>query len=218
MLVAFAFTLWSIWKARNSKVFQAVPWSEEETGLHAKQAHWEYEEAQRVLLQKVKQTERKFAKVPRASSFSINRTGPGITISYDGGINARAKSGSVAGLARNAQGEVLGTFAKSYRGIWDPGILEFLALREAIFWAKNKGWRFVVFEGDAIQVSNSVNSGECSLASSWGICQDIWLSTTSFDYCQFRWIKRQENKEAHRLVQLEKASFRRTTAPTIQNT
>ncbi|XP_050237967.1 uncharacterized protein LOC126687449 [Mercurialis annua] len=210
-LAIFSFYAWSIWKARNSKIFKDNPWSIEETVSFARQAKHEFDTAINV---------QPHTGLPNATRSTRSRGSPTtriglsretIIIQYDGGICKELKAGSVAGTAFSGEGAHLGSFARSFRGIWDPGIVEFLALREAVCWAKNNGWSNVIFEGDAIQVSKSINTGLCQLSDAWGLCQDIWLQSNSFDYKAFRWIKRGANKEAHRLVQLEKGELRRLT-------
>ncbi|XP_050231746.1 uncharacterized protein LOC126680641 [Mercurialis annua] len=208
-LSVFAFNAWSIWKARNSAVFKDSSWTIEDTTSYARQSKKDYDEANAAQLSKVTATEKKFRKCKTRHLSRSPLLSDAITIQYDGGISKETQSGSVAGIAFNNSGQSLGSFARSFRGMWDPGIVEFLALREASSWAKFNGWNNVIFEGDAIQVSKSVNSGACQITDAWGLCQDIWLLSNSFNHTEFRWIKRGLNKEAHKLVQLEKAQFRR---------
>ncbi|XP_050207311.1 uncharacterized protein LOC126656752 [Mercurialis annua] len=193
----FFFLIWAIWKARNNKAFKEVIWTIEDTVQVAVKNVEEYQTALTLNQQILSKLGGNRQRQPTCRSRS---TYPDhfVRISYDGATNKEYKFGTVARVAKLANGVVQGAESNIFRGIWDPGILEFLALREAMRWAKMKGWRNVIFEGDAIQVTDSVNSGNCSLATGWGICQDIWHLKDFFEETMHKVVR--FIKGAHRKV------------------
>ncbi|XP_050217692.1 uncharacterized protein LOC126668545 [Mercurialis annua] len=176
----FMFLMWAIWKARNFKVFKEKEWLE--------------------------------INVPSMRLGQIRRKAcPNhcIRINYDGAINVAYKFGTVAFVARNNNGTILDSKAAVFRGIWDLGVMEFLDLLEAMRWSIQKGWQSVFFEGDAVRITQSANSGFCYLATGWGICQDIWRLKHSLKETHFGWIERKSNREAHKEATEEKKIFLR---------
>ncbi|XP_055961881.1 uncharacterized protein LOC130015554 [Mercurialis annua] len=130
---------------------------------------------------------------------NIRGTPPGfLKLNYDAAVNIQQKHGFVGIVAKDDQGLPKGNFFAIFQFIWDPGILEMLALREAMNWAVSRGWTRVLFEGDALQVSNIVNSRRCVVASLHGICQDIWHLQNSFAEVSFLYVPRIQNSYAHR--------------------
>ncbi|XP_050224593.1 uncharacterized protein LOC126674217 [Mercurialis annua] len=203
----FVFHLWAIWKARNAAIFKDQMWTEMQTISFANDYTREFHQAQ----------EAKEMYIPKSPQprphLSSHRLGQGarptdsILIRYDAGTNKDHKFGAIAGIATDANGITLGSFTAIFQFIWDPGILEFLALREVIKWALRMNWTKVSFEGDVIQVSQSVNFENCSKAACWGICQDIWSLQSLLQFSSIGYIKRLQNREAHRLAQRAKALY-----------
>ncbi|XP_050238089.1 uncharacterized protein LOC126687574 [Mercurialis annua] len=131
-------------------------------------------------------------------------TGDVIIVKFDAGTQVNLKFGSIAWVASQGNGELMGSFSAIYKHIWNPGILEFLTLRDAMQWCLSKGWKKVKFEGDATQVTNAFTLGRCSLAKSIGICNDLWLLQSSYHLCQVIFIGRKNITKAHQLAQREK--------------
>ncbi|XP_050211430.1 uncharacterized protein LOC126661619 [Mercurialis annua] len=203
----FCFFLWSIWKARNSLIFKDHIWSVGDTIGNASTYKQEFGTAS--IIQSEGAAD--FRRPPPSDVVSP----PGtpvlnqhcLTIQYDAGTCAAARFGSVAGVAKDSSGRRVGSFSAIFRNIWDPGILEFLALREVMNWCISKAWTKVHFEGDAALVSQSINSGIPHSSASWGICNDIWHFKSLFEVCTFAHIPRKDNSEAHSLAQEAKDHF-----------
>ncbi|XP_050225533.1 uncharacterized protein LOC126675010 [Mercurialis annua] len=130
-----------------------------------------------------------------------------IKINFDAATSSSHHCGFIAAVARDSSGCVVNRFHACYRHIWDPGILEFLALRESLSWAISCGWYRVIFEGDALQVSQAANSGTVSDYKTWGICQDISRLRRSFTSCSICYVSRRFNMMAHELASSTKSLY-----------
>ncbi|XP_055960847.1 uncharacterized protein LOC126673877 [Mercurialis annua] len=148
----FCFTLWHLWKSRNAIIFREEYISIEDTVLLASKACSEY-----ILVLSLE---------PHTSNISSSTlTAPisfaslpqdCVKINVDAATDKQHHFGVVAAIARNSTGLIIGKFTAVFRAIWDPGILEFLAMREALNWAISNRWHSVLLEGDALQVIQSI--------------------------------------------------------------
>ncbi|XP_050222084.1 uncharacterized protein LOC126672181 [Mercurialis annua] len=146
------FTLWHIWKTRNAIIFRQEYYSIEDTILFASKACDEY-----ILVLSMEH--------PPNSTVSHTLSAPYpfyslprdcIKLSVDAATDKQHKFGVVAAIARNSSGLIIGQFSACFRAIWDSGILEFLAVREALNWAISHCWSSIWLEGDALQVIRSL--------------------------------------------------------------
>ncbi|XP_050233478.1 uncharacterized protein LOC126681967 [Mercurialis annua] len=123
-----------------------------------------------------------------------------IKVNYDAATSRDHHCGFVASIARDSDGVVIGRFHTYFRHIWDPGILELLALRESLNWAASRSWHYVIMEGDALQVSQVINSRKIIDYRTWGICQDVWCLQNKFAQCLVQYVSRQFNGLTHDLA------------------
>ncbi|XP_050229327.1 uncharacterized protein LOC126678472 [Mercurialis annua] len=197
----FCFLIWHIWKSRNNLIFKDQRDLFSEIISSSQKELQEFQESQNSLTRPTPPA--KNQNVPQVSSLPSGS----IKINYDAAVDKRNKRGFIGVIAMDCRGNALKKFSAFFSYIWDPGILEFLALRESMNWAFSLGWTNVVFEGDALQVSNTVNSRQCNIATYKGICDDIWHLQHTFNSAKIRFIPRQQNSAAHNWVQEVKFSF-----------
>jgi ribonuclease HI len=74
-------------------------------------------------------------------------------INTDGGLLMDARRGGAGGVARS-HSAYLGAWSKPYEGITDPLIVEALALRDGVIFAKLRGFPKVVMETDSLELIN----------------------------------------------------------------
>ncbi|XP_050217884.2 uncharacterized protein LOC130015137 [Mercurialis annua] len=211
-ITIFGYSLWHIWKAKNNLIFKADIPTLEDT-IHS-------------ILRDAEEFQQSMIKSPiphpcRSSNhiYSTNIQGIPtgfIKLNYDAAVDAQKKRGFVGIVSKDEHMCLKGKFSAAYKFIWDPGILEMLALREAMNWAISKGWKNTIFEGDALQITTIIKSQKCSIASIQGVCADIWHLQNSFDNIVFQSVPRQQNIEAHNWVQQQSEGIRLVPSKTDQ--
>ncbi|XP_050222156.1 uncharacterized protein LOC126672250 [Mercurialis annua] len=159
--------------ARNSLIFKENPWSVEDSVANASNYMQEFNLEKDMELEDICNSRNVHPTLSPPSHSTRSIPHNTIKLQYDAGTCTQFKFGSVAGIARDCSNKVIGRFSAIFRHIWDPGILEFLALRETMNWCISNKWKSVSFEGDVILVAQSINSGVPSSSASWGICKDI---------------------------------------------
>ncbi|XP_050217822.1 uncharacterized protein LOC126668680 [Mercurialis annua] len=196
----YCFTLWHIWKTRNNLIFREEEPTIEDTIRYIITDANEFEQSQI-----------KHHSVPRRNqTFQSPQSTANIIpsgfmkLNYDAAVDIQKKRGFVGIIAKDDHSIQREKISAQFRFIWDPGILKMLALREAMNWAISQHWKKVIFEGDALQVSNIINSRQCSNAALQGICEDIWYLQNSFITTSIQYIPRTQNSEAHNWVQAVK--------------
>ncbi|XP_050217472.1 uncharacterized protein LOC126668311 [Mercurialis annua] len=193
----YCFTLWHIWKQRNSKIFNDVQLTATETIRLILADAEEFKQSQELT-----ERDRRHVSQEQQGQMTVRATPPGfMKINYDAAVDVQRKKGFPGIIAKDASDMQKGKFSATFQFIWDPGILEMLALREAMNWSISRGWNKAIFEGDALQVSNIVNSGQCTISALRGICEDIWRLKTSFTEVFFQYVPRIQNSEAHKWAQ-----------------
>ena len=79
-------------------------------------------------------------------------------------------------------------------------MVEVLAARRALWFAKELGFQRLIVEGDSEVIINSINSDNMSKSEFGHILQDIKFLCSFFSHVSFIHIKRQGNCVAHRLA------------------
>ncbi|XP_055960687.1 uncharacterized protein LOC126668726 [Mercurialis annua] len=175
----FCFIIWFIWKTRNAAVFRQEIINAEDIMTLAYKAYDE------------------FLSFPQNSNTNVPSSSPTTHMP----VPAYMYSSDYIKINVDAATD------QTHRSIWDPGILKFLAVREALNWAIACKWHSVLTEGDALQIIQSLNSHDIHIASVWGICSDIWHLQSSFISCNFVHISRVFNLLAHKLANFCKLSL-----------
>ncbi|XP_050221560.1 uncharacterized protein LOC126671792 [Mercurialis annua] len=190
----FCFHLWYLWKSRNILLFKHLTIPVSEVIALSTSACSEFQEVQKIneCLEASGGAE-----VLGSPHPPISYPDHTIVLQYDAAVDKQKQLGVIAVVATNSQRQPIAKFSAIFRHIWDPGILELLALREAMNWASYNGWHSVSFEGDALQVSATINSGICTNVVWQNICEDIWHLQQAFDTSEFHYIPRRFNKDAH---------------------
>lgn len=86
-------------------------------------------------------------------------------------------------------------------------VLEALACRRALLFAKEIGLRQVVFEGDSAMVIQAITHGNSELAEYGHIVEDIRILAADFNFIQFSHVKRNCNVVADALAKKAKDSL-----------
>ncbi|XP_050224646.1 uncharacterized protein LOC126674262 [Mercurialis annua] len=128
----FAMIWKQIWKSRNKKIFESqdIP-----TSVTINAANQDCQEFHDTILKTDSRLISPFTRSPTYPSGSNSTIPEGfIKLSYDAAVNSQKRFGCIAVVAISSHQSRLHKFSAVFRYIWDPGILECLALREAMNW------------------------------------------------------------------------------------
>ncbi|XP_026416981.1 uncharacterized protein LOC113312443 [Papaver somniferum] len=101
-------------------------------------------------------------------------------------------------ILRNSTGSCEGIRGRNFHGGIDPEHAECLAFKEAILWESEIGLQKVNFEGDCLNVVNSVEYAKSSVH--WmneGLVNEIRQLLSKLSCCKVNYVKRQTNNVAH---------------------
>ncbi|KAL0005365.1 hypothetical protein SO802_012926 [Lithocarpus litseifolius] len=117
-------------------------------------------------------------------------------------LNGLRQLKACAGLGvviRDSAGLVIGALSQKIRLPSSVVMVEALAARRAVMFAKEISVFRVVVEGDSLQVIKAVNNSKLSMSSYGHIIDETRLLSTSFSCCNFVHVQREGNKLAHAL-------------------
>ena len=120
------------------------------------------------------------------------------------------KESSLAGIGViicDNRGKAIGALSMPIPLSNSVAVLEALACRRALLFAKEIGLRQVVFEGDSTMVIQAVTHGNAELAEYGHIVEDIMILAADFDFIQFSHVKRNCNVVADALAKKAKDSL-----------
>jgi ribonuclease HI len=121
-----------------------------------------------------------------------------IKINVDAAVGKGSGRGSVAAIARSAEGEYMGASAVVLNGKTEPETLEALACREAVALAYDIGARRVHVASDCLSVVRSIKEGTLGVYAQ--VISEIKVAMETFDMLSFVHERRASNKEAHNLA------------------
>jgi hypothetical protein len=119
-----------------------------------------------------------------------------IKINTDAGLAFEERKGGAGGVVRDLTG-FIAAWSKPLPGITDPMIVEAMALREGVIFAKLRGYSRVVVEVDCLEIVNLWDSRAVSRAVIAPILQDIAGLSSSFSSFVVQHVIRSSNTVAH---------------------
>ncbi|KAK6132750.1 hypothetical protein DH2020_033555 [Rehmannia glutinosa] len=131
-------------------------------------------------------------------------------ICFDGAISSQTASCGIGISAFDSNGLFLCGLSKKVRGIIDPEIAEFLALKEALLLASSLNLQSTSIFGDAAQVVLAANNQTLGSSASSGILQDIFSIASRVHIKGIFWFSRSCNFVSHFLAQFAKNMDRDT--------
>ena len=123
-------------------------------------------------------------------------------VNFDSAIFGITSSTSLGAIIRNDLGLVMATFTQPIPLPTSVEMVEVLAARGALCFAKDLGFNKVILEGDSEIIIKALNSG-CPSSSSFGhIIKDIKVLSSSLRNVLFSHTRRQGNRVAHEMAKL----------------
>ena len=126
---------------------------------------------------------------------------------FDAAIFRQSSSTRTGVIIRDNKGEAIGALSMPIPLSNSVAILEALACRRALLFAKEIGLRQVVFEGASAMVFQAITHGNSELAEYGHIIEDIRILAADFDFIQFSHVKRNCNVVADALAKKAKDSL-----------
>ncbi|XP_031124298.1 uncharacterized protein LOC116027009 [Ipomoea triloba] len=122
-----------------------------------------------------------------------------LKINTDAAMNTTSNMSGFGFIARDSDGLFVAAKYLSCSGIFQPRVTEALAVREALIWAKDKGFDAVCLESDAQVVIQGLGNSNSNTYFDL-VLMDIHKLTSSFLNISFMFVKRSANSAAHRLA------------------
>ncbi|XP_030487389.1 uncharacterized protein LOC115704315 [Cannabis sativa] len=184
---------WSIWKARNSLVWdkKASSPSHVVSSAWTTLDHWLNAQDKTSLLSS--------SLIGDGNNFE-HWTKPAyntIKINVDGAIFEKDNAYGFGIVACDSEGRIIDFVAKYYHGSYSPEAVEALGVKEALSWLKDKGWNMVEVETDSLLTVQAVSSNQ-QMSSVFGlIAHDCKILLSSLPNVSFCFVRRSVNKIVH---------------------
>ncbi|XP_031097101.1 uncharacterized protein LOC116001361 [Ipomoea triloba] len=182
---------WSIWKSRNDLLWNTKPWTPSEVVRRA------------VLLAEEWNT--LFAApgnlLINGSEHAIDPgINDGVIIHVDAAVFSDREEGYVSAVVHGSDGGYLAARNCSVRSLRNPILAEAMAVKEALSWAKDRGWHKVVLYSDCQLVCNLLKSSLPNNSYVGCIVRDCVSLKRYFVDVSFHYIARSANTLAHVLA------------------
>lgn len=193
------FTLcWSIWRARNDLVWNRKRWSAMKIVAKA----WEY-------LSQWNGAQARNYKVPLqpmlAGDGAIYWAKPKtdvVKITVDAATFSDQGTCGIGIISRDHDGSLLGAKSKQYAEVLNPSMVEAMAIKEALSWAKDRQWSSVILESDCLLVVQLIRSATPMKSRFGQVIEDCRRLRSGFNNFELYFIKRSANMSAHELAQV----------------
>lgn len=199
---AIATLCWSLWKARNDRVWRNIKARVNNVVSSATQYLLQWKNAQS---KSFSPTSHSFQEGDGAILW-VKPQGETIKVSVDAACFNEVPAFGIGVVARNSAGELIQAFSKSFQGDAAPELAEAIAIREALSWLKNQKWRKVVIESDCLVAVQAIRS-RVAMISPFGReiarCRSMLKESQT---TMLSFIKRSANEAAH-FIARESHSF-----------
>ncbi|XP_026399797.1 uncharacterized protein LOC113295684 [Papaver somniferum] len=121
-----------------------------------------------------------------------------LKLNMDASFDSDSSYVGVGLILKNSTGSCEGIIGRLFHGGIDPEHAECLAFKEAIQWEKEKGLKKVTFEGDCLNVINSVKYANSSVH--WmneGLVHEIRHLLSNISWFNVNYVRRHANNDAH---------------------
>ncbi|XP_012850757.1 PREDICTED: uncharacterized protein LOC105970477 [Erythranthe guttata] len=125
-----------------------------------------------------------------------------IKLNFDASVNVALGSVGIGIMARSHTGECVGWSSHFLLQSLDPTSAEAKAAYYAMIFAREKGWRKIIVEGDSSTVISSINGATEDRSMHGAIIADILVAKGWFDGFSARHINRKGNQVAHEVARL----------------
>ena len=123
-----------------------------------------------------------------------------VKANFDGAVFSQDGLASIGIIIRNEQGLVMADLAQQIPLLASVEMVEVLAARQAVVFAKELGFDKVIVEGDSANTITSINGGHMDYSVLGHVLMDIKCLFSSFSYISVTHTNREGNCVAHKLA------------------
>lgn len=124
-------------------------------------------------------------------------------VNFEGVVFPESQKIGVGIVIRDSEGQITVALSEKLRGprIQKPEVVEAIAARRAIIFAREHGLRQVVLEGDCQMLMQALQTGDSNSVLIGHLVADVRHHTVSFKRCSFTFVSKSCNRVAHALAQ-----------------
>ncbi|KAL4361744.1 hypothetical protein GQ457_04G011590 [Hibiscus cannabinus] len=119
---------------------------------------------------------------------------------FDAAYDSQGKRTMVGVIGRDNAGNIVASCVAPFSNVVDVLVAESLACLQAVRYAKDLGFRGVIFEGDSLTVVRKINEGMLERSIIAPIIYDIRVAAMDFESVSFTFAQRDANRAAHTLA------------------
>ncbi|KAL4284821.1 hypothetical protein GQ457_16G011460 [Hibiscus cannabinus] len=119
---------------------------------------------------------------------------------FDAAYDSQGKRTMVGVIGRDNSGNIVASCVAPFSNVMDVLVAESLACLQAVRYAKDLGFRRVIFEGDSLTVVRKINEGMLERLVIAPIIYDIRVAAMDFESVSFTFARRDANRAAHTLA------------------
>ena len=128
-------------------------------------------------------------------------------INFDGAVFSDLDAAGLGVVVRDSSGRVLGAVAECIPIPMSPAIVEALACRRAMLFARELSIPDAIFEGDAELIIKALWTREVNHPEYGHVIQDALVLASFFRFCSFSHVRRVSNSVAHFLARFSKSGL-----------
>ncbi|KAK8664005.1 hypothetical protein V6N13_083809 [Hibiscus sabdariffa] len=119
---------------------------------------------------------------------------------FDAAYDLQGKRTMVGVIGRDNAGNIVASCVAPFSNVADVLVAESLACLQAVRYAKDLGFRRVIFEGDSLTVVKKINEGRLERSVTAPLIYDIRVAAKDFDSVSFTFARSDANRAAHTLA------------------
>ncbi|KAH1067121.1 hypothetical protein J1N35_032108 [Gossypium stocksii] len=182
--------LWALWYRRNKLINEGLKFSMQETVRFVLGFAEEVWDCNSVVLS---------SKVPTPSMWSPSNLGV-VKINFDASFLVESNQATIAVLARNADGRILGACTYLIQDVADAFIAEARACERALLFAKDMGFQKLEVEGDSLSIIKKLKENRTDRSILRSIIQRIRSLEKFFEKVIYLFVPRDIIRVAHALA------------------
>ncbi|CAN1826412.1 Putative ribonuclease H protein At1g65750 [Linum perenne] len=196
VLVFVAFFWWRIWKARNEVVFSKTL---QTTPSILRSFVFQSEEFRDAISSRTPPPS--YRNVMSPAREWLRPLPRWIKINVDASTGSGQVGGAVGMVARTHEGLILEAKERIFPRQFSVLSLELLGFREAVLWAREKRFNFVIFEGDSLETVSHLYAKTPLHATCGAIFEDVLSICSDFPHFTFHHVPRHCNRAADFVVE-----------------